>query len=230
MAVRRRLAQGYSIHVAYAYSKAIDDAKTSVPADQWTAQNPLDRAGSRSLGDYDVRQRLVASWLWEIPIMRDQKGLAGKVLGGWNFAGIATFQDGQPFTIASGRDNSLRGVNKDRPDVLGNPVLSTDRTKSEWLARYFDTSMFVMNALGQYGNAGRNILTRPGEANFDLSLQKRVTVTERTNVELRWELFNAFNRAAFGAPGSNLASASSLGRITTAGPGRIMQFALRFEF
>jgi hypothetical protein len=87
-----------------------------------------------------------------------------------------------------------------------------------------------MNPAGQYGNSGRNILIGPGLADFDLSLHKQFPVKETMHFEFRWDVFNALNRPSFGQPSSNLASAGSFGKVTSAGGARIMQFALRFEF
>lgn len=221
----RRFAQGYTVSLAYAYSKAIDEASTSATSDDWVSQNPLDRRGSRGLGDFDIRQRLVLSWLWEIPVFR------GRRFGGWQLAGIATFQDGSPFTVVAGHDNSLQGVNKDRPDLVGDPRLPADRPKATRLAQYFDTSKFVMNREGQFGNAGRNLLIGPGLVDFDLSLNKNFALwSESSKLQVRWDVFNALNRASFGNPGASLASTASLGKITSAASGRVLQLALRLEF
>jgi hypothetical protein len=224
--VNKRLSRGVSVLLSYAWSKAIDEASTSEVADDWFSQNPYDRRGSRGLGNFDVRQRMAVSWLWELPFVK-----SNRVIGGWQISGIATLQDGYPFNVVSGRDNSLRGVNRDRPDLLGDPKLPADRPRSERLLRYFDTSQFAHNATGQFGSAGRNVLTGPGTVNFDLSLSKKFPLwSESKRLDVRWDLFNAFNRPNFGNPGATLATAATLGRITSAGAGRIMQLALRFEF
>jgi hypothetical protein len=229
--VNRRFSHGHTVLIGYAYAKAIDEASTSEVADDWFSQNPFDRRGSRGLGNYDVRQRLVASWLWEIPVLRSQNGVAGKILDGWQLSGIGTIEDGRPFNVVSGRDNSLQGVNRDRPDVSGDPRLPADRPKAERLVRYFDTGKFTHNPEGRFGSAGRNILIGPGSVNFDLSLHKQFPLwAERKLLEVRWDLFNAFNRANFGAPASNLANLATFGTISSAASGRIMQLALRFEF
>ena len=231
--LNKRFSRGYTFQVGYAFSKAIDEVGTSEVA-QWTAQSPYNRVGSRGLGDFDTRQRLIASWLWEIPWLRQQTNLAGKLFGGWQLSGITTLQDGKPFTVTTGRDNSLQGantqLNTDRPDLFGNPALSTDRPKAQVLNRYFDVTQFVANQPGQFGNAGRNILIGPGLVTYDLSLRKRFAIRERKNLDLLWQAFNALNRANFGQPQSVLSSGASLGRITSASSGRTMQLALRFEF
>jgi hypothetical protein len=226
----RRFSRGVTYSIAYAFAKALDESGRGDAANDWGLQDPFDRRGNRGLGDNDIRHRLVASWVWELPVLRGQRHLAGKILGGWRLSGIATLQDGTPYTVSSGRDNSLSGVAMDRPNLIGDPRLPADRPKRQKLARYFDGSKFVANAPGQYGNAGRNLLIGPGSVTFDLSLGKTFPFSERKRIEFRWDAFNAFNRPNFGKPASSLASPATLGVITTAGAGRIMQLALRFEF
>jgi hypothetical protein len=233
LVVNRRFAQGHTVLVSYAFSKAIDEVTTSEVAN-WGGQNPYDRKGDRGLGDFDIRNRLVVSWLWELPY-RNTHGVAGNVFGGWQFSGIATAQDGTPFTVTSGRDNSLQGVNipygADRPNLLGDPALSAARSKDERLARYFDTTKFVQNTPGTFGNAGRNILIGFGTFDFDLTLNKKFALwSEHKKLEMRADLFNAFNRAHFSNPGANLSGAGTFGRVTSAGGGRVAQLALRLEF
>lgn len=231
--LNRRYANGLSVQAAYAWQKALDEVGT-IELAHWAVQNPKCRTCDRARGDYDVRQRLVVSWLYELPVFRQRKDWAGRILGGWNLSGIGTAQTGLPFTVVSGRDNSLMGVNVpyggDRPNVLGDPRLPSSRSKSERLARWFDTSQFVQNAQGTFGNSGRNTLDGPGLVNFDLSLNKRTMVNERTAVDIRWDVFNAFNRANFNAPRNSLAAAATFGTVNSSGPGRVMQLALRVEF
>ncbi len=229
--VRRRFGQDLGFTLGYAYSKAIDEVGTGNVA-HWELQDPTDRRLDRGLSDHDIRHRLVTSWIYDLPQFTTSPGAVRHIFGGWQFAGIATLQDGQPFTVATGQDRSLRGRQRadDRPDLLGDPSLPTDRSRNELLQRYFDTSQFVPNRIGEFGNAARNILIGPGTVNFDLSLKKKFFVTEDKTLQFRWEMFNAFNRPDFAQPRNNLNSAGTFGRITGAGPGRIMQVGLKFEF
>ena len=83
---------------------------------------------------------------------------------------------------------------------------------------------------GQFGNAGRNILRGPGYAAFDLSLQRRLSFSQRFAATLRWDIFNMFDRANFGNPNTDI-TGSTVGTISTlAGDPRVMQFAIRFHF
>ena len=99
------------------------------------------------------------------------------------------------------------------------------------LAQYFNTSEFVANPIGQYGGSGRNILIGPGLAAVDGTLSKRFPLrSEKRALQIRWDVFNALNRANFGVPNASLAGGTAFGRITSAGSGRIMQVAARIEF
>jgi hypothetical protein len=229
MQVMRRFAQGLTFSAAYSLGKAIDEISRNDAANNWQIQNPSDRRNNRGLGDNDIRNRFVGSWVYELPLWRPQTSLASKILGGWQVAGIVTLQGGRPFTVVAGQDNSLTGVGVDRPDLLGDPRLPANRSKGDLIQRYFDTTKFVRNQPGQYGSAGRNILIGPGSVDIDVSMGKHFAITESKRLEFRWEAFNAINRTNFGNPNGNL-NAAPFGRITGAGSGRIMQFALRFEF
>ncbi|MEO6910949.1 MAG: hypothetical protein ABI158_08500, partial [Edaphobacter sp.] len=102
--------------------------------------------------------------------------------------------------------------------------------KQDKISKFFNTSAFVANAPGQYGNAGRNIITGPGLANVDLSLVKNFPIGEHFGrVQFRSEFFNAFNHTNLGQPNGTLIN-STFGKIQTAGDPRILQFALRYQF
>ena len=50
----------------------------------------LDRGNSI----FDIRQRLVANYVWELPFFKSQQGFIGHVLGGWQYNGIISWQTG----------------------------------------------------------------------------------------------------------------------------------------
>ena len=138
-------------------------------------------------------------------------------------------QSGFPFSVRSGKDNSLSGDNIDYADLVGDPHLSTSRPNGQLIQEYFNTAAFTQNALGTFGTAPRNLLRGPGLAVFDLGLMKKFNLKERANLVFRAEFFNAFNHPNFGNPGGNLNS-GSFGKITSAGSPRIIQLALRLSF
>lgn len=235
----KRLSHGLSFLAAYTWSKTIDDG--SFPTGRRAirvgtlAQDQNNLRGERGLSNYDARNRLVVSYIWEIPGFRSQRGFLGHILGGWQMNGIATLQSGRPFVIQDSSDPNFDGVASDRPDVIRNPNLPASQRTVD---HFFDTTAFVRVPAGtnRFGNAGRDIVIGPDYRNFDLSLIKRFTVWERVRGELRWEIFNLFNRPNFdnpggGAPANDIAS-PVFGQLQSTLPAseRIMQFGLKLNF
>lgn len=228
--VVRRWTAGLTFNANYTWSKSIDEAVSGGNAfatvDQGGAQNPFNRRADRALSDFDIRHRLAASFLYEIPF-RDRGGWS-RLYGGWELGGLVTAETGSPFTVVSGRDNSLTAVGFDRPDLIGDPRLEAG-SRQESIQRYFNTEVFMRNADGQFGNAGRNILTGPSRFMLDTSLTKRFAISEHHSLQLRGDAFNILNRPNFSDPVASLAS-SNFGQITSAGAGRILQVSLKYSF
>jgi hypothetical protein len=120
-------------------------------------------------------------------------------------------------------------VGADRPDVVGDPKLSTDRARGDLVAKFFDPGAFRANPTGRFGNAGRNALSGPGSANIDAGLTKNFHFYERHQVQFRSEFFNVTNRVNLNNPNSSLIS-PSFGRILGAGTARQIQLALKYSF
>jgi hypothetical protein len=151
------------------------------------------------------------------------------MLGGWELTGLLRLTSGSPFRVVSGVDNSLSLVNQDRPNVIGDPFLPTNRPRNQLIARYFNPAAFRQNAPLTFGDAGNNILVGPGFAGVDFGLIKNFSVTERHKLQFRTEFFNLFNRPNFGSPVNSLSSAS-VAQITSAADGRRIQLGLKYSF
>jgi hypothetical protein len=144
--------------------------------------------------------------------------------------GIFTLQSGFPISVTSGRDNAFTGIARDRADYIGGKAsLDTSRPHGEQVAQFFNTAVFAPNAIGTFGNSGKNIIRGPHYINTDLGVIKRTRVMEHAAVEFRAEFFNIFNNVMFNAPNSNQSSAQ-FGRITSSLDPRIVQFGLKVEF
>ena len=101
--------------------------------------------------------------------------------------------------------------------------------RAAFVSQFFNTKAFVpvnQLPLGLYGNAGRNILSGPALNNTDFTLMKEIIAREPLRVQLRSELFNAFNQVNFDPPNVQVSS-SSFGQIRSAQPGRVIQVALK---
>ena len=86
--------------------------------------------------------------------------------------------------------------------------------KSNWLNQYFNTAAFTPNAIGTFGNSGKNMFQGPPFRTMDLAIAKNWTFIERYSLQFRWEMFNAFNTPSFGTPDNNVTDGpNSFGHI-----------------
>ena len=220
--VEKRFSQGFSLLANYTWAKTIDDYG-------WA--NPFNRHFDYGLSDDDVRHVFKFSNIWEIP-KAHIAGVGGKIVNGWVLNSIVTWRGGFPFSVRSGSDNSLTGVGRDRADFVGGDAgLDTGRPHGELIEQYFNTSLFVDNAIGTFGNSGKNNLRGPGFFNTDFGLLKTTKITEQTSIQFRAEFFNLFNNVNFGQPDRTVTHGpEQFGHITSAGSPRIIQFGLKFAF
>jgi hypothetical protein len=221
LSLERRPAGGLGFHVAYTYAHAIDELSDvfDLAGAFALAQDELGREGGlraeRGDANFDVRHRFTAAWLYEL-------------FGGYELAGVATLQTGQPFTVNTSVDVNLDGNLTDR--------LAT----AEGLERRDEGPVRLVLAPGvspasllpidRAGAVGRNTFRARGVASVDLALGKRFELGGGRSATVRLEAFNVFNRTHFGIP-VRLLEAPGFGRSTyTTLPARTLQLAVRYSF
>ena len=227
--IKKQFSRGYLLNVNYTWSKFIDDTGGTGYQLGNTFQNPENTAADKGLADFHRASVFNASWVWDLPKFSQSHPVIRHVVGGWEGTGLVTLQSGLPMLILTGRDNSLTLNNRDRPNLVGDPKLSSDRPRGEVIAKFFNTSAFVENPLKTYGNSGRNNLIGPGFANVDFGLLKNIAVRESQRVQFRAEFFNLFNRVNLNPPTTTLTS-PTFGRILSSLDARRIQFALKYLF
>jgi hypothetical protein len=226
----RRFEHGFTFLGSYVWSKAIDLSSTDGNSGLGNqASNPFNWNRDKGPADFNVAHRFVTSFIWDLPLFHNSHRLTRTLLGGWQLNGIVTLQTGSPFSILAGVDRSFSGVGLDRADISRSITTNGGSSHGAEVARYFDTTVPTLPALGTLGTGGRNILTGPGLANFDAGLFKQFPISESRRFELRWEVFNVLNRPNFLNPTASLSS-STFGRILSARDPRIMQLAAKFYF
>jgi hypothetical protein len=221
--IEKRFGHGFSVLANYTWSKMIDDFGSG------GTTNPFSRRFDYGTSNDDIPHLFHFSAVWQIPHMA-LHGIGDAVLNGWALTGFSTWRSGFPFSITSGVDNSFSGVGADRADYVGGPAaLDSGRPHGQMIARYFNTAVFVPNAIGTFGNSGKNILRAPRFFGNDVGLLKNNKVTEQISLQFRAEFFNLFNKVNFSGPSTN-ASSASFGQITSAGDPRILQLAMKLQF
>ncbi|HTB91332.1 MAG TPA: carboxypeptidase-like regulatory domain-containing protein [Candidatus Sulfotelmatobacter sp.] len=247
LTVERRFAGAGSLLVAYTNSKLITNADTLtnwLEAATGSIQDFNNLKGERSLSSQDVPQRLVISYVLDLPFGHGKRyisnatGAVDKLVSGWGVDGVTVFQKGFPLVFTNGnpnyttqfgggsRPNFVSGCSKGAPSGgLGNKL-------NEW----FNTACFVSPADFTFGNESRTDPTLRGSGvnNFDFALFKRTQFgpDNRLGLEFRTEFFNLFNRTQFAPPNTSVGSAN-FGVVTSTAAGtnpRLIQFGLKFIF
>ena len=225
MKAEKRFAQGMTFLQTYTWSKTMFGSFACCGAQRHN--NPYAWDLEKGLAESDQRHRATTAFLYELPFYRGKRHVRGQILGGWQLNGSLTLETGMPMhptQAVKPIDDGCPRCNH-RPDRIADGNLSSgERT----LNRFFDTSAFVL-ARGHYGNSGRNVLTSPGLVNLDFAVFKTFPVSERKEIQFRWESYNFTNTPPFNPPTLEISS-GNFGRVTSAGLGREMQFGLRFSF
>lgn len=188
--------------------------------------DPFDTKFDRGPADFNHANVASISGLWKLPGKYDN-AFARTLLSSWNLVGIVSLRSGFSLTVYSDVDNSLSGVGSDRPDLIANPHLASGRSRGQQVAEWLSTAAFAPNALGTFGNVGRNAFVGPGYADTDLGLHKDFSLAEKLTAQFRFEMFNAFNRVNLQAPNNYIDSPTFM-QISSASQPRVLQLALRF--
>jgi Carboxypeptidase regulatory-like domain/TonB dependent receptor len=216
----KRFSSGIDFQASYTWSHAIDDSNDPIDApggDRNIARDSFDLHEDRGSSDYDLRHRLIVNWVYEFPIgpghTHLNSGFAAHALGGWELAGLSTFQSGHPFDIFSSLDSQYTGLTN-RPDLVGNPAIPAGAPRNETGP---PITAFAVQPYGYPGSLGRNTFTGPTLFNTDVTLLKNTRLSERFRLQFRAEVYNIFNRIQFDvvqAAGDTLSNPASFGLST----------------
>jgi hypothetical protein len=248
--VTRRFQGGGTLLVAYTNSKLLSNTDTLT---SWLengstggvgqVQDWNNLKGEKSLSSQDVSQRLVISYVLDLPFghgkafLSGMSGVADKVVSGWGVDGITTLQRGFPLKITYAASTPLEGANLGVSNVRPNVVAGCDKKAGGGtVAKWFNTSCFAAPPDWGFGSESRVDATLRGDGaqNFDFAVFKRTTIAEKMGVEFRTEFFNLFNHPQFGIPGQGFngtPTGNGFGQVTsTIGNPRLIQFAMIVRF
>ncbi len=197
--------------------------------------------------DFDVDQRFVASYIYDLPFGRGKKlgsnvnRAADLLIGGWETTGIATFQTGFPYSITA---NDVSGVlNSQFMRANRDPGCNIHSNLTEVMQR-INFACFSQPALGVYGNTPRNWLRQPGINNWDMGLAKNFHFGEKVNFKIAGDFFNAWNHHQYaittgaligsgsggGSSIDNSVTSTTAGQITNASAARVIQLSGKLTF
>lgn len=250
--VKKQYSHGIQIQGAYTYSHSIDNASDPLSpgaGNRGLPRNSFNLGNEYGNSDFDVRHRAVINFVWDPNIGRGKdhmsNGLFGRVLEGWELAGIAQWQSGLPYDVFGFVDTQHTGVS-DRATVSNAGILHTAPVNPSPNSQVFtgvnvgafnpDNPQIAPIPFGVASNVHRNQFFGPGINNWDAVLSKTTSITERLKLELRFEGYNLFNRPQFQAPANGISSSlfgySTLEATRNDGTtaARQLQFAAKLHF
>jgi hypothetical protein len=237
----RRFSKGLSLLAHYTISKLISDSDDPGTDIEWLGgatglQNWKNLHLERSLATFDIPQRFVLSFNYQLPFGRgralgqNMNKVADAFVGGWEVSSILTFSAGYP--IVPGLDSPDLLSGDQRPNIVGD--YRTTGSPSQRIEHYFNEDAFSQPDPDVYGNAPRTLPNYRtfGIRNGDITLMKNFRFTESKYAQFRIEAFNLTNTPAFGRPDQAYGS-STFGQITGYASGcgpRQLQLAVKFYY
>jgi hypothetical protein len=257
----KRLSRGFSAGVHYTWSSFMDTASdlfNPSGGEVAVSQNSFDRESDRARSSYDRPHRLSGNFVYELPYFRDQRGLKGHVLGGWQINGFLTFQSGAPFTPLNGADptGALNGIDGLVGNAIRANVITSLNVSGMSVEELFALRGTVSSATGnalfgtlqctgptdaagrllpsatcqRFGSAGRNTLRADGIGNLDFGIIKNTQLAENVRLQFRADMFNATNTRNFGIPTASVNAGAFLNQWTTNGGNRRIILGARLVF
>jgi len=243
------------IDVNYTWSRDLTNSQNDYST---PPQNTYNINGDYGRAADDRTDVLSVDGVWELPWMKEQHGLVGRAVGGWEVSGIAIVNSGLPLTVSEssgglisygytdplngqttgGYGNDAAGIgilgNTNaglRPNMIGNPNAGYGQqihTHTQWF--YRGAFAAPLPGSGQVGDERRGVVNGPGFNHVDLGVFRNFKVYDGVNFQFRAEAYNALNHTNLGNPGTTATSSSTYGIITSARDNRVMQIAGKIRF
>ena len=240
--INRHFNNGLQFQAAYTWSRYFDyTSSLENSAFNSPGFNALDFGRNYGPSANDAPQRLVVNYVYTLPLYKYGHHWK-RLTDDWNLSGIGTFQHGFPVGVFQTAFDDLQGSPNQQffssPDFVnatGAPLNINHNPRNSPTQQWVNPAAFAIPALGTEGTANRNPFYGPGLNYWDMALEKSIHFTESMYFQVRFETFNTFNHANFGAPVNN-ASSPAFGTINTVQPistngaGRVVQLGGKFYF
>jgi hypothetical protein len=236
---QRRFTRSLAIDLNYTWAHQLDNTTgiSTQLGDGWGAawavqkQLPFYEYGN---SDLDLRQRVAANIIYQLPFGKVRSGVGGVLAKGWQLNTLTAWQTGNPMTVVN--SSAIAGTQPDvsnahdRPNQTGRSILSNP-SKNEW----FNTSAYVQQPANTLGDERRNQLFGPHFAEVDLSLLRDLPAFhDKANIQFRAECFNLANHPAQGNPDLTLQDGPGVFGVITSTSAfykpRELQFASKLLF
>ena len=239
MKVEKEFEKGLWLLASYSWQKTLTDASSTLGSFFGSsARDHYNRSLEKALARFDVPHRFVMAFNYELPFGRGKalggnaSGALNAIIGGWQLNAIVSYQSGTPSEIGQNNRSPLF-ASRQVPNIVSNNINGRSGSFDPARDRALNIAAFDEVGPFEFGNGtifvgwARNFPV----LNEDFGLMKRIYATEDINVELRFEVFNAFNRVVFGGAAGNVSSPAGFGTVGGQGnPPRSGQVALKINF
>ncbi len=230
--IQHRLSSQFVFMANYTWSHCIDISDNTGDTEYTAVQNPKNIKADRANCGFDFRHVFNASLVASSHFSLSNRLLA-QAVNHWQIAPLLHVQDGTPFLVKTGLDNSLTDTGNDRPNLTNPSAVYTHKKFQSGTASnasYISASAFTPNALGTFGTLGRNAFRGPKFLQFDAAVSRSFPLHDTLQLIVRMDAFNVLNHPNFATPSSSLSS-STFGDITsTVGGARIFQGVVKVTF
>ncbi|SPF51083.1 putative TonB-dependent receptor, plug [Candidatus Sulfopaludibacter sp. SbA4] len=235
VSANRRAAKNLTVGVAYTWSKVL-----GTDADYSFIGNPLDhRKADYAPLTFDRTQTLVVNYVYDVPAGA-RKGtfldnpLGRGILNNWQVTGITSLSSGEPVAVGGNSVISLGSYNVQgvgsttlNQEITGNadwaprPVLTCNPNLSpgsRTLYAFINTTCFGPASVGSTGmDSSLRPMRGPGVNNWNISAFKKYPLghNEQRYLQLRLELYNAWNHTQWGGAVSNNYEAAGFNNTPT---------------
>jgi len=188
---------------SYTFSHSLDNSSNDVVSNA----NSISGLGDYSSSDFDARHSFSAALHVELPSFA-KSGFASAASRDWSLDLVAIARTGFPFNGRVFVVSPVLGFAYVRPDLVpGQPFWTADPSAGG--GKSLNLQAFAHPPAGEQGTEGRNDIPGFGLTQFDLSLARRFSLTDRVRLQFRTDAFNVLNHPNFTNPSATVFSGMS---------------------
>jgi hypothetical protein len=184
------------------------------------AQNPFNQTGEYGFSGLDIPQQFTVLFTEEIPFLKEQHGLAGRIFGGWAVSGNYIIGSGQHYTPVQVVTQQIFNAFTGSPDYwdlpftgfsgaeLEHPYLGNINAPSTAVGMYAGDACFLFSLTGADPLCGGNpnqlvSLTAVGRSGCETNSNIGCPFTPVTNNDVRFIVNSPIANQVFGTPFGN---------------------------
>lgn len=214
---RRPVTSGLQALLNYTWSHSLDNASNDIALA--LSNSVISGAKDYASSDFDVRHSFSGALNYRIPTAV-KSGLLGPLTKDWSLDAVIVARTGFPFNALVSTPSALGGVGYTRPDLVpgqplylygtqcantfgpvsqgGNGVLQAGQTCPG--GKGLNPNAFSIPQTARQGTETRNDISGFGLTEVDLSIGRKIPITEHLSLQFRADAFNVLNHPNFANP------------------------------